>query len=69
MTPDLQASRRLGLTATLICEDGCESEVFSLIGQYLDQLRTMAEQLGAGLIAGETHVVQRQKTLRLLQPR
>lgn len=32
MTADLQARRRLGLTATLIREDGREGEVFSLIG-------------------------------------
>lgn len=31
-TADLQAKRRLGLTATLIREDGKEEEVFSLIG-------------------------------------
>ncbi len=29
---DLQARRRLGLTATLVREDGCEADVFSLIG-------------------------------------
>lgn len=32
LTADLQSKRRLGLTATLIREDGLESEVFSLIG-------------------------------------
>ena len=32
MTADLQARRRLGLTATLVREDGCENDVFSLIG-------------------------------------
>lgn len=32
MTADLQARRRLGLTATLVREDGREAEVFSLIG-------------------------------------
>ena len=31
-TADIQARRRLGLTATLIREDGLESDVFSLIG-------------------------------------
>lgn len=31
-TADLQATRRLGLTATLVREDGCERDVFSLIG-------------------------------------
>ncbi|HEX8781532.1 MAG TPA: DNA repair helicase XPB, partial [Nocardioides sp.] len=32
MTADLQARRRIGLTATLVREDGREGEVFSLIG-------------------------------------
>jgi DNA excision repair protein ERCC-3 len=32
MTADLQARRRMGLTATLVREDGRESDVFSLIG-------------------------------------
>ncbi len=32
LTADLQAKRRLGLTATLIREDGRETDVFSLIG-------------------------------------
>ncbi len=32
MTADLQARRRLGLTATLVREDGREDDVFSLIG-------------------------------------
>jgi DNA excision repair protein ERCC-3 len=31
-TADIQATRRLGLTATLVREDGCERDVFSLIG-------------------------------------
>ncbi|MCJ8011286.1 DEAD/DEAH box helicase [Paenibacillus sp. KQZ6P-2] len=31
-TADIQATRRLGLTATLVREDGCEQDVFSLIG-------------------------------------
>ncbi|MFS0727746.1 DNA repair helicase XPB [Paenibacillus sp. 1P07SE] len=32
MTAGLQATRRLGLTATLVREDGCAEDVFSLIG-------------------------------------
>ncbi len=32
LTADLQARRRIGLTATLVREDGRESDVFSLIG-------------------------------------
>lgn len=31
-TADLQATRRMGLTATLVREDGLEEEVFSLVG-------------------------------------
>ena len=136
MTADLQARRRLGLTATLVREDGREDEVFSLIGpkrydapwkdieaqgyiapadcvevrvtltdaermayataeaddryrlascspvklgvvrelverhrgeptliigQYLDQLHELSEQLDADLITGETPVKQRQE--------
>ncbi|MFD1955089.1 DNA repair helicase XPB [Paenibacillus thailandensis] len=38
MTADLQATRRLGLTATLVREDGCEEDVFSLIGPKLYEL-------------------------------
>ncbi|MFD1505550.1 DEAD/DEAH box helicase [Georgenia yuyongxinii] len=136
MTADLQARRRLGLTATLVREDGREDEVFSLIGpkrydapwkdieaqgyiapaecievrltlpdrdrlvyataepeekyrlaasasgkvrvveqilakhdgeqtlvigQYLDQLEELAEDLGAPLITGQTSVTERQR--------
>ena len=32
MTAEIQSRRRLGLTATLVREDGCEGDVFSLIG-------------------------------------
>ncbi|MBI2194272.1 MAG: helicase-associated domain-containing protein [Planctomycetes bacterium] len=32
VTAEIQACRRLGLTATLVREDGCECDVFSLIG-------------------------------------
>ena len=32
MTANLQARRRIGLTATLVREDGREGDVFSLIG-------------------------------------
>ncbi len=31
-TAEIQATRRLGLTATLVREDGCEHDVFSLVG-------------------------------------
>lgn len=32
VSAELQAVRRLGLTATLVREDGCEADVFSLVG-------------------------------------
>ncbi len=32
LTAELQSRRRLGLTATLLREDGCEDDVFSLVG-------------------------------------
>lgn len=32
VTAGIQATRRLGMTATLVREDGCEEDVFSLIG-------------------------------------
>jgi DNA excision repair protein ERCC-3 len=35
VTADIQATRRLGLTATLVREDGCEDDVFSLVGPKL----------------------------------
>lgn len=42
MTADIQATRRLGLTATLVREDGCAEDVYSLIGpkQYDMQWKT-----------------------------
>ena len=139
MTADLQSRRRLGLTATLVREDGREADVFSLIGpkrfdapwkdieaqgyiapadcvevritlpdaermsyamaepedryrlaststsknrivealvdkhsgeptlvigQYLDQLDTLAERLNADLITGQTTVAERQKLIQ-----
>lgn len=38
MTAEIQATRRLGLTATLIREDGCAEDVFSLIGPKLFEM-------------------------------
>jgi DNA excision repair protein ERCC-3 len=45
-TAEIQATRRLGLTATLVREDGREDEVFSLIGprKYDMPWRTLEEQ-------------------------
>lgn len=46
MTASIQAKRRLGLTATLIREDGREDEVFSLVGpkRYDMSWQELAEQ-------------------------
>ncbi len=46
MTAGIQAKRRLGLTATLIREDGREEEVFSLVGpkRYDMSWKELAEQ-------------------------
>lgn len=46
MTATLQATRRLGLTATLVREDGCAEDVYSLIGPKLYDMnwRTAEEQ-------------------------
>lgn len=47
ITADLQARRRLGLTATLVREDGREEDVFSLIGpKKFDLPWKMLEQQG-----------------------
>lgn len=56
MTADIQAKRRLGLTATLVREDGRESDVFSLIGPKKYELpwRQLEEQ---GYIA-EAHCTE-----------
>jgi len=45
-TADIQATRRLGLTATLVREDGCERDVFSLIGpkRYEIPWKTLEER-------------------------
>jgi len=45
-TAQLQATRRLGLTATLVREDGLEEDVFSLVGPrcYCKSWKTMEEQ-------------------------
>jgi DNA excision repair protein ERCC-3 len=50
---NLQSRRRLGLTATLVREDGCEEEVFSLIGpkKYDVPWRVLEKQ---GFIASAT---------------
>ena len=55
LTADLQSRRRLGLTATLVREDGREDDVFSLIGPEAVR-RPVARHRGAGLHrAGRVH--------------
>ncbi|GGA21705.1 DNA repair helicase XPB [Paenibacillus physcomitrellae] len=49
-TADIQATRRLGLTATLVREDGCEQDVFSLIGPKQKEV-AWKELEGQGWIA------------------
>lgn len=47
MTADIQAKRRLGLTATLVREDGREEDVFSLVGpKRYDMPWKLLEQKG-----------------------
>lgn len=47
ITAGIQAKRRLGLTATLVREDGCEQDVFSLVGpKRYDMPWKQLEQFG-----------------------
>lgn len=58
-TARLQGRRRLGLTATLVREDGCESDVFSLIGprRYDVPWRDLEDQgYIASALCTEVHV-------------
>ena len=50
VTAELQAIRRVGLTATLVREDGCEGHVFSLVGPKRYDV-PWKELEGAGWIA------------------
>ncbi|GBG06319.1 helicase [Paenibacillus agaridevorans] len=47
MTAKLQATRRLGLTATLVREDGCAEDVYSLIGPKLYDMEWKKAEAGA----------------------
>ncbi|MFC5471898.1 DNA repair helicase XPB [Cohnella suwonensis] len=53
MTADIQATRRLGLTATLVREDGREGDAFALIGPKLYELPWRSAESG-GWIARAT---------------
>ncbi|MCU6708972.1 DEAD/DEAH box helicase [Paenibacillus sp. J5C_2022] len=50
MTATIQATRRLGLTATLVREDGCAEDVYSLIGPKLYDMHWKAAE-GKGHIS------------------
>lgn len=47
MTASIQATRRLGLTATLIREDGCAEDVYSLIGPKLFDMGWKTAEAGS----------------------
>lgn len=53
MTAEIQAARRLGLTATLVREDGREGDVFSLIGPKRYELRWRHLERGGFIAAAE----------------
>ncbi|MBN2799358.1 MAG: DEAD/DEAH box helicase [Deltaproteobacteria bacterium] len=65
-TAELQGCRRLGLTATLVREDGREGDVFSLVGpkrydlpwQLLEQQGYVAEAMCHEIRVGQTQRVQ-----------
>lgn len=67
MTADLQATRRLGLTATLVREDGREEDAFALIGpkRYEVPWRTMEEKKWiAEAVCTEVRVPMDERSLR-----
>lgn len=47
MTASIQATRRLGLTATLVREDGCAEDVYSLIGPKLYDMEWKKAEAGS----------------------
>ncbi|MBD2871471.1 DNA repair helicase XPB [Paenibacillus arenilitoris] len=51
MTADIQATRRLGLTATLVREDGCAEDVYSLIGPKLYDMQWKTAETEAYIAA------------------
>lgn len=51
MTASIQATRRLGLTATLVREDGCAEDVYSLIGPKQFDLSWKTAEAGAFIAA------------------
>jgi DNA excision repair protein ERCC-3 len=62
VTAELQARRRLELTATLVREVGREADVFALIiGEYIPQLEALARELSAPLVTGKTPQIVREQ--------
>lgn len=51
MTADIQATRRLGLTATLVREDGCAGDVYSLIGPKQFDMQWKIAEAGSYIAA------------------
>ncbi|WP_409341094.1 DNA repair helicase XPB [Paenibacillus sp. MBLB4367] len=65
VTAEIQATRRLGLTATLVREDGCEEDVFSLVGpKRFDMPWKRLEQAGwiAKAVCSEIKIGMPEKT-------
>jgi DNA excision repair protein ERCC-3 len=58
MTANLQAIRRLGLTATLIREDGYEEDVFSLIGPIKYNIPWMVLQEQGWIATAKCHEIR-----------
>ncbi|MGB9867540.1 MAG: DNA repair helicase XPB [Bacillota bacterium] len=58
ITSEIQAIRRLGLTATLIREDGREEDVFSLIGPKRYELWWRSLEQGGWIAEAECHEIK-----------
>ena len=82
VTAEIQARRRLGLTATLVREDGREEDVFSLIGpeevrralaragaEGLDRRGAAATRSALGLPGAAADGVRRRRVARQVPPR
>src|SRR5664280_2419646 len=59
MTADIQSRRRLGLTATLVREDGRDRVL--VIGAYLEQIDELGEMLDCPVIQGSTRNAERER--------
>ncbi|MGI6457793.1 MAG: DNA repair helicase XPB [bacterium] len=58
ITADIQARRRLGLTATLVREDGLESDVFSLIGPKCFEMPWKVLEKEGWIATAECHEIR-----------